>query len=240
MPEGRLPVRTHVVHNQRLKKVFTFIQEEVSKGRQAFVVSPEIEAGVEAGFAVEEVYGKLSKGLYRGIRTGLVHGKMKRDDKERTMGLFAEGELDVLFSTTVVEVGIDVPNATVILILQAEQFGLATLHQLRGRVGRGREASWCILATDTTRPQTMERLQVLTESNDGFYISNKDFEMRGPGDYFGFKQHGLPNFSLTDLKKDQDAVETAKMVLAQLQEWPDPAPLEALLAAFESKVDILE
>lgn len=240
MPLGRQKVRTHLVRKNRLGKVYDFIRKEVEQGRQAFVVAPEIQESESDLFSLEELYETVGKGTFRTLRTGMVHGKLKGENKEKIMAAFAAGKLDVLFSTTVVEVGIDVPNATVILILDADRFGLATLHQLRGRVGRGTLESWCILASDSNQGKTLERLQILVDSQDGFVIANQDFELRGPGDYFGFKQHGLPNFALTDLKKDQEAVDLAKALLQDLKDWPDPKPMEQILASFQTKVDVLD
>lgn len=182
------PVKTFLVSDAKKEGLFGFIKDEVEKGGQAFVVCPKIYdgEGLET-YSAASLYDELSKGVFSGIRTALIHGKMKADDKNKVMERFAAGEIDVLVSTTVVEVGIDVKNATVIAVLNADRFGLATLHQLRGRVGRGDKKSYCFLHTTTV---DNERLRALTECDDGFKLAELDFTLRGGGDYLGARQSG--------------------------------------------------
>lgn len=237
MPKGRQQIRTHCIKKSRLKKVYSFILEEIRKNRQAFIVCPEIEQGESERVSAKELYKDLKSSVFSKIEVALVHGKMKAEDKETLMEKFSCGKIDVMISTTVVEVGIDVPNATVMLVMDADRFGLATLHQLRGRVGRGSHESWCILATDSTNEKSLERLDVLANSNDGFEIARKDFEMRGPGDYFGFKQHGLPEFKLTDLARDKAEIITAKEILDSLIENKEAKTIEKIIQNFKGKTN---
>ena len=160
--------------------------------------------------AAEELAARLSTGSFSGYSVGLLHGKMKPADKEYTMSRFAKGELQLLVSTTVIEVGVDVPNATVMFIENAERFGLSQLHQLRGRVGRGSEQSYCILLCSDASRQAAFRMRVMTTSNDGFEIAREDLKLRGPGDFFGSRQHGLPDLKLADLSSDLRTLEEAR------------------------------
>jgi ATP-dependent DNA helicase RecG len=204
LPPGRTPVATAVRDEAAREKVYGFLRDEIAEGRQVFVVYPLVEESQKVDLAAAtKMHGELSRRVFPDIEVGLIHGRMKPDDKDAVMGRFKSGEIGLLVSTTVVEVGVDVPNATVMVIEHAERFGLAQLHQLRGRVGRGSDKSYCILmvgrgASDEAR----ERVQVLADTNDGFVIAEKDLEVRGPGEFLGVRQHGLPRFSVADLAHD--------------------------------------
>jgi len=204
MPPGREKVATAVRDEAARKKVYDFLKSEVASDRQVFIVYPLVEESEKLELAAAtKMYEKLKELVFKDASVGLVHGRMKPEEKDAVMGRFKDGDTDILVSTTVVEVGVDVPNATVMLIEHAERFGLAQLHQLRGRVGRGDQQSYCILmvgrgASDEAR----ERIQVLADTNDGFVIAEKDLEMRGPGEFLGVRQHGLPTFSVADLGHD--------------------------------------
>jgi ATP-dependent DNA helicase RecG len=204
MPPGREPVATAVRDEASRTRVYDFLRSEVAEGRQVFIVYPLVEESEKMELAAAtEMYKRLKERTFSDATVGLVHGRMRPEDKDAVMESFKRGETDILVSTTVVEVGVDVPNATVMVIEHAERFGLAQLHQLRGRVGRGGQRSYCILmvgpgASDEAR----ERIQVLADTNDGFVIAEKDLEMRGPGELLGVRQHGLPRFSVADLGSD--------------------------------------
>lgn len=204
LPTGRTPVATAVRDEAARKKVEAFLRAEIAEGRQVFIVYPLVAESDKVELAAAtEMYEKLSQRVFPEARVGLVHGRMKPEEKDGTMERFESGEIDVLVSTTVVEVGVDVPNASVMLIEHAERFGLAQLHQLRGRVGRGTHRSYCVLmvgpgASDEAR----ERIQVIAETNDGFAIAERDLELRGPGEFLGVRQHGLPRFSVANLASD--------------------------------------
>jgi ATP-dependent DNA helicase RecG len=212
MPPGRERVTTAVRDEAARKKVYDFLSTEISAGRQIFIVYPLVEESEKMELAAAtRMYEELKGRVFKDATVGLVHGRMKPEDKDAVMDRFKEGETDILVSTTVVEVGVDVPNATVMLIEHAERFGLAQLHQLRGRVGRGSQQSYCILmvgrgASDDAR----ERIQVLADTNDGFVIAEKDLEMRGPGEFLGVRQHGLPRFSVADLAHDSRLLARAR------------------------------
>ncbi len=204
MPPGRERVATAIRDEAARSKVYDFLKSEVVSGRQVFIVYPLVEESEKMELAAAtKMYEELKERTFSGATVGLVHGRMKAEEKDVVMGSFKTGDTDILVSTTVVEVGVDVPNATVMVIEHAERFGLAQLHQLRGRVGRGEHRSYCILmvgrgASDEAR----ERIQVLADTNDGFVIAEKDLEMRGPGEFLGVRQHGLPRFSVADLVTD--------------------------------------
>ncbi len=207
MPKNRLPIKNCVVDTSFRKKAYAFIEAQVNAGRQAYVICPMVEEGEMEG--VENVLDyteKLKSALPDSIRISSLHGRMRAGQKQQIMDDFAAHRADVLVSTTVVEVGIDVPNATVMLVENAERFGLAQLHQLRGRVGRGKEQSYCIFMTGDDSGQNNKRLDVLNRSNDGFYIANEDLKLRGPGDLFGVRQSGALNFSLGDIYQDSDVL----------------------------------
>lgn len=227
MPPGRQPIDTRVLLPTERERAYSFVRSQIEKGRQAFIICPLVEesAKVEAKAAVDE-YERLSKHVFPDLRLGLLHGRMKGEEKEATMGQFSRGELDILVSTSVVEVGIDVPNATVMLVEGANRFGLAQLHQFRGRVGRGAHASYCLLIADSVSPTSQERLQAIEATDDGFLLAEKDLELRGPGEFFGTRQSGLPDLKLanaTDMRLLQVARTEAERLFESDPELSDPA-----------------
>jgi ATP-dependent DNA helicase RecG len=200
LPPGRQAIVTRVAEPDERPREYRFIREEVAAGRQAFVICPLVEESeaVEARAATEE-YERLRREVFPDLRLGLLHGRMRPAEKDRVMAAFRDGDLDILVSTAVVEVGIDVPNATVMLIEGADRFGLAQLHQFRGRVGRGAAQSYCLLLADAAGADGAERLQAMVETQDGFVLAQRDLEMRGPGDFFGVRQSGLPDLQVAQL-----------------------------------------
>jgi ATP-dependent DNA helicase RecG len=211
MPPGRKPIVTKHVTQDRIEQVYSFLKKQIDQGRQAYVVYPVIEESeTQAMKAAQKMYEQLSRIVFPGISVGLLHGRLSTDEKESAMERFQRGDTQILVSTTVIEVGVDVPNATVMLIEQAERFGLAQLHQLRGRVGRGAEQSYCVLVTDKLNDTSRERIRTLVESNDGFYIAEMDMKLRGPGEFFGTKQSGLPALQIGNILRDADILEVAR------------------------------
>ena len=216
LPPGRQKIDTSAVDSRYHQRIYTFIQKHVKEGRQAYVICPMIEENEKLEVQnVLDYTEELTKELPE-CRVACVHGKMKAKEKQEIMDGFAAGKIDVLVSTTVIEVGINVPNATIMLIENAERFGLAQLHQLRGRVGRGSEKSYCILVSDTKTKVAKERMKTMTESEDGFIISEKDLKLRGPGEFFGIRQHGLPELKIADLYKDMAILKEAQSAAAEL------------------------
>jgi ATP-dependent DNA helicase RecG len=210
MPAGRLAIKTKWMTADDRRKAYNFIRKQVAGGRQAFVICPLIEESetLEVKAAVAE-HQRLSREVFPTLRLGLLHGKMKGSDKEDVMHAFKDGKLDILVSTSVVEVGIDIPNATVMLVEAADRFGLAQLHQFRGRVGRGEHQSYCMLLSENPSEYGQERLKAIEEINDGFALAEKDLELRGPGEFFGTRQSGLPDLKMAKLS-DTRLLETAR------------------------------
>ena len=226
LPPGRTPVETYVVGEDKRQRMYRFVRKLVGQGRQAYLVCPAVEEGEESpgepggeGLKAAVPYAEhLKSEVFPDLRVGLVHGKMKARDKDAAMTAFAAGELDVLVSTTVIEVGVDVPNAALMVVENADRFGLSQLHQLRGRVGRGKHQSYCVLMTSTHSAESRERLRVLAKTADGFRIAEEDLKLRGPGDFFGQRQHGLPQLGIADLAADMRVLKEAQQAAQKLLE----------------------
>jgi ATP-dependent DNA helicase RecG len=217
MPAGRKVIETYWAKHDMLDRVLGFVEKEIKKGRQAYVICPLIEESekLDVQNAID-LHSMLTHHYQGKCQVGLMHGRLSSQEKEEIMGHFSENKVQILVSTTVVEVGVNVPNATVVVIYDAERFGLSQLHQLRGRVGRGSEQSYCLLIADPKSETGKERMRIMTETNDGFVLSEKDLELRGPGDFFGSKQSGLPEFKVADMVHDYRALETARQDAAIL------------------------
>ena len=237
LPPGRKPVKTRAVRGEKRRAMYGFLNAQIEAGRQVYIVCPRVEEGEADGpdalNAVKTYYKEVAQALLPGRRVGLMHGKLKPREKAAVMEAFKAGELDALVSTTVIEVGVDVPNAAVMVIENAERYGLSALHQLRGRVGRGAQESWCFLVSDHGGESVRERLQFLCHTQDGFEIAKYDLEHRGPGDFFGDRQHGLPTLQLADLTADTRALEAAQKSARELlgQDPKLAAPGHQVLAA---------
>ena len=217
LPPGRTPVKTRVMGGARRRDLYGFLDREIGTGRQVYIVCPAIEEGPDGGLApVKTYYEQTAKALLPDRRVGLMHGKLKPKEKAAVMEDFRAGRLDALVSTTVIEVGVDVPNATVMVIENAERYGLSALHQLRGRVGRGAAESWCFLVSDNTAPAVQNRLRFLCSTTDGFAVAQYDLETRGPGDFFGNRQHGLPTLQIADLAADTRPLHAAQSEAAAI------------------------
>jgi ATP-dependent DNA helicase RecG len=221
MPPGRKPIVTRHVEEARIEQVYSFLKKQIERGRQAYVVYPVIEESeTQAMKAAQRMHEHLSGVVFPDLSVGLLHGKLAAAEKESAMEKFQRGEIQILVATTVIEVGVDVPNATVMLIEQAERFGLAQLHQLRGRVGRGGEQSYCILVTEKLNPAARERIRTLVDSNDGFFIAEMDMKLRGPGEFFGTRQSGLPALRIGNVLRDADILEVARSEAAAFVAHP--------------------
>lgn len=218
LPPGRTPIETYAINTAKRERAYNYIRKFLDEGRQAYIVCPLVEEGETDLVAAEAYAERLANGAFQGYTVGLLHGKMKAKDKEKTMRDFSEGRLSLLVSTTVVEVGMDVPNAVLMVIENAERFGLAQLHQLRGRVGRGKFASTCILISDAQNAEAVRRLKVMCDTTDGFKIADEDLQLRGPGDFFGNRQHGLPELKIADLLSDITVLHQAQTAARALHE----------------------
>ena len=218
LPKGRKPVQTYAVTGKLRHRAFGFVKARLDEGRQAYVVCPMIEDSESDLFAVKSYAENAAKGDLKGYSTALLHGRMRAAEKEKVMRSFRDGEIQVLICTTVVEVGVDVPNAAVMVIENAERFGLSQLHQLRGRVGRGQYESSCILITDNTSEDCVKRMKIMSSTADGFRISEEDLKMRGPGDFFGSAQHGLPPLKIADIACNMELMNKAQSCARELLE----------------------
>jgi len=226
MPPGRQPITTLAKPESRRDDVYAHVRQEVEQGRQAYIIYPLVEESAKVDLkAATEMADHLAQDVFPDLRVALLHGRLKQDAKDRVMGAFARGEYDILVATTVIEVGVDVPNATIMVIEHAERFGLSQLHQLRGRVGRGAHKSVCILLYQfATTEQGKARLRALTETTDGFKIAERDLELRGPGDFFGTRQSGMPTLRVGDLLRDHALMEDARREAVVALDDPDEAP----------------
>ncbi len=244
LPPGRSPVETYVVGEDKRQRLYGFIRREVGKGRQAYIVCPTVEEG-ELELKAAEQYGQeLRREVFPDLTLAIIHGRMKAKDKARIMEDFSAGRIQVLVSTTVIEVGVDVPNATLMVVENAERYGLSQLHQLRGRVGRGTEQSYCILIRAGGGETARERLKALKDTNDGFRLAEEDLRLRGPGDFFGNRQHGLPQLQVANLAGDmrilKEAQEEAGEILSREGARKEPAyqglwaKVDKLLGAFQN------
>lgn len=243
MPAGREPITTYWAKKEAWEKIIAFVEKECKTGRQAYIICPLIEESEKLDLAnavelFEQVTVELSP-----IRVGLLHGRMSSVEKEEIMSLYEQNDVQVLISTTVIEVGVNVPNATVMVIYDADRFGLAQLHQLRGRVGRGGGASTCVLVANPKSETGKERMEIMTETTDGFVISERDLQMRGPGDFLGVKQSGLPEFRLADLTRDEHILEVARQdakEIIQTKEGITEEEYQELLAKMQMDESMLD
>ena len=217
LPPGRKPVETYVVDNSMRKRINNFIRKKVLEGRQVYIVCPLIEESDSVDLkSAEKLAEKIKKDDFKDLNVGLIHGKMSGKDKENVMESFLKGEIDILVSTTVIEVGVNVPNAAVMVIENSERFGLSQLHQLRGRVGRSVHKSYCILYNEGKNKVAKERMKVMEKNSDGYIISRKDLEIRGPGEFFGTRQHGIPQLKIANLYNDMDILKKAQTAALDL------------------------
>ena len=246
LPPGRRPVQTSFVDSRYHPRIYNFLRKLVAEGRQAYIVCPQVSESEEGDDrkAVTEYAAKLQEEVFPDLRVAYVHGKMKPKEKDAVMSAFANRETDILVSTTVIEVGVDVPNAAVMVVENAERFGLSQLHQLRGRVGRGEWQSYCVLVSDSRNEETRRRLKVMTKTTDGFKIAEEDLRLRGPGDFFGQRQHGLPGLRVADIGCDAQLLREAQGAAdALLERDPElkncPATAERMAELFAEAEDTL-
>jgi ATP-dependent DNA helicase RecG len=236
LPPGRKKIETHCIKDQSRAKVHKFIYERLRKDAQIYVICPLVEESESVDLVNAVKTAENLAKILTPYRVGLVHGKMNAKEKEKVMQEFYQGNIKLLVSTTVIEVGVNVPQATVMIIEDAERFGLAQLHQLRGRVGRGNLLSYCILMTKSNNPSALKRLQLLTNTHDGFILAEEDLKLRGPGDFFGSKQHGLPEFKLADLSRDEKVLLKAKELVFDIIE-NDPYLIKEEHSGIAKKAD---
>jgi len=248
LPGGRLPISTYWVEEEREDRVYKFVREEISNGRQAYIVCPRIEKTEKSGLAAaEEIYEHLQNDIFPDLRLALLHGRMKGSEKNKLMRSFKDNKINILVSTLVIEVGIDMPNATVMVIQNADRFGLSQLHQLRGRIGRGEYKSYCILLSDPKSETARRRLEAFEQLQDGFELAEEDLSIRGPGEVFGTRQHGLPEIRFGDIVADKGILELARHEAFELIEKDSGLtgernhPLrDVILERYKGKLQLLE
>ncbi len=227
LPPGRQKIDTYLIDPSKRQRAFRYVQKHLDQGRQGYLICPLIEEDDGGSMSVSQ-YAKLVRGAFPGVPVESLHGKMKPAEKERAMAAFAAGEAKLLVSTTVVEVGVDVPNAVIMLIENAERYGLSQLHQLRGRIGRGKYKSTCILITDAQNEETLKRLKLFRDTSDGFQIAEADLKLRGPGDFFGQRQHGLPQLKIADMSADMRVLKEAQGCAKELLRGSSPKKIPPL------------
>ena len=238
LPPGRQKIETYCVSTSYRPRIYRFLEKHIERGLQAYIVCPLVEEGESDLVPAEDYYERLQKGVFASRRLGLLHGRMRPREKDAVMRAFANGEIDILVSTVVIEVGVDVPNAAVMVIENAERFGLSQLHQLRGRVGRGKEKSTCILVSDAQNEEAAARFKILCETTDGFRIADADLQLRGPGDFFGKRQHGLPELHIADILRDTQMLGVVREAAEKLLR-ADPTLESTEHAAIKRRVDQL-
>jgi ATP-dependent DNA helicase RecG len=217
LPPGRKPIKTYSVNEAMRERINNFVRDKVKDGRQVFIVCPLVEESEEIDAKSAIVTAEdIGSNVFKDLKVGIIHGKMKSSEKETIMKSFVSGEISILVSTTIIEVGVNVPNATVMVIENAERFGLAQLHQLRGRVGRSDTQSYCVLFNQSSSQVSRERMKIMSQSNDGFAISEKDLEIRGPGEFFGTRQHGLPELKIANLYRDMEILKLAQVCAKEM------------------------
>lgn len=213
MPLGRKIIKTDIITGSQKQQAYNFIKEKINNGNQAYIVAPLVEESENLELnSAKETYEELRQTYFRNYKLGLLHGKMKSDEKDKIVKAFYDGTTDILISTTVIEVGVNVPNAVIMLVLNSERFGLAQLHQLRGRVGRGMEQSYCILVNESKSKKSKDRMNILKKTNDGFLIAEEDLKIRGPGDFFGTKQHGLSKYQIQSIVNDITVMQNVQLL----------------------------